>query len=70
MRNGCEVILEDPRGIVACHTLVRVYTEMMLTIAMNYNSCPNVLEMEIDDIEMFYNGLRSTLKNSTKPAAS
>lgn len=40
--------------------------EMMLTVAMNYNGIPSVLEMELDDIEMFYDGIRHTLKNANK----
>ena len=44
-----------------------VYGEMMLTVASNYSAVGNVLDMTVDDIEFFYDGLRATLKKATKP---
>lgn len=67
VRNGQDTILQDPRGEECRHTLTRVYSEMILTVAMNYNSAPNVLDMDLDEIEFFYNGIRADLKRSTSP---
>lgn len=69
VRNGVDVILRDPQDRKDLHTFMAVYGEMMLTVAMNYNSAPNVLEMTSDEIEYFYNGIRRTLRESTKPNA-
>ncbi len=66
VRNGENVILQDPRGEQPKHTFMRVYQEMLLTITMNYNSLPDVRTMTVDEIEFFYEGIRGTLIASTK----
>lgn len=57
VRSGSDVILG--RG---AHVLPHVYLEMMLSVARLYNSAPNVLDLPISTIRLFYNGIRSELK--------
>jgi hypothetical protein len=45
------------------------YREMMTAIARVYRSAPNVLELDTDEIEFFYNGIRAELESLTKPNA-
>lgn len=44
-----------------------IYQEMILQICMNYTSIPDVRTMDLDEIEFFYDGLKSILKETTKP---
>lgn len=66
MRNGVDTILVDPHGERPAHTMLAVYSEMMLTVARVYHSAPNVLEMTLDEIAFFYDGIRGELKERTK----
>lgn len=61
------MILQDPHMKTFRHTLRMVYGEMALTICRIYNSIPNIMDMDIEDIEVFYNGIRSELKENTRP---
>ena len=58
---------EDIKAGCAGHTLPNVYAEMMLQIAMDFPSLPNILAMTLSDIRFWYNGLRPTLKRRTAP---
>lgn len=51
----------------AQHTLVPVYSEMLLQICRDYQSLPNPLSITLTQIRFFYEGLRSELKRHTKP---
>jgi hypothetical protein len=42
---------------------------MMTAVARVYRSAPNVLELDVDEIEFFYNGIRAELESLTKPNA-
>ncbi len=44
-----------------------VYREMMTAVARVYRSAPNVLDMDTDEIEFFYDGIRTELESLTKP---
>jgi len=49
------------------HTAGAVYCEMLLQIARDYSSLPDVRTLLASDIRFFYDGLRSELKEHTKP---
>lgn len=67
MRNGGNVRLPPDRDGRARHTRMNVYGEMMLQVARTYSGCPNVLQMDLEQISFFYDGIRSELLASTKP---
>lgn len=68
VRNGGNVRLPPDRNGKAQHTRMNVYGEMMLQVARTYHGCPNVLEMDLEQIAFFYEGIRGELLASTKPA--
>lgn len=49
------------------HTPGLVYCEMMLIITMEYNSLPDVMTLPAHKILFFYEGIRATLHEQTKP---
>lgn len=49
------------------HTLVRVYSEMLLQIARDYAGLPDVRTLTLTQIRFFYNGLRAELKKHSRP---
>lgn len=61
VRHGVDFVLAD-------HRLVYVYQEMMLTIAANYSSAPDVRTMTLSELRLFYNGIRETLRAMSKPS--
>lgn len=65
VRDGTDVIL--PKGQ---HTRPNVYSEMILQITRDYSGLGNWRDLEEEEIEFFYNGLRAELKQATKPGKS
>lgn len=57
MRHGADYKI--PKG---GHTLLTVYTEMLLQITRDYNGLPDVRTLKISEIRFFYEGLREELK--------
>ncbi len=49
------------------HTVLPVYTEMMLQITSDYSGLPDVLTLTMSRIRWFYNGIRAALKKATAP---
>jgi len=49
------------------HTAGVVYQEMLLQIARDYQGLPDIRTLRAFEIRFFYNGLRSELKQHTKP---
>jgi hypothetical protein len=47
--------------------MVPVYTEMLLTVCRTYRALPDPRTMKLSEIRWFYEGLRESLKESTKP---
>lgn len=62
VRNGEDAKL--PKGE---HTLLPVYTEMMLQVARDYSGIPDIRTLTLDEIRFFYDGLRAELKAHSKP---
>jgi len=52
-----------PKG---AHTMVVVYTEMLLQIARDYSGVPDVRSLKTSEIKFFYEGLRAELIKHTK----
>ena len=49
-------------------TTEQVYREMIVMISQNYKTLPNVLEMQLYEIEFFYDNIRYLLESLTKDA--
>jgi hypothetical protein len=49
------------------HTLLPVYGEMFLQICQDYHSLPDPRTLTLAEMRYFYSGLRSGLKQHTKP---
>ncbi len=49
------------------HTLLRVYTEMLLQCCRDYASLPDPRSLTLGEFRFFYDGLRAELRASTKP---
>ena len=49
------------------HTLLPVYSEMLLQICRDYPSLPNPRSLTLSEIRFFYNGSRNTLHEMTRP---
>jgi len=49
------------------HTLLNVYGEMFLQICRDYSSLPDPRSLKLNEIRFYYNGLRSELKEHTRP---
>lgn len=62
VRNGNNKTL--PKGQ---NTFDNVYTEMYLQICRDYSGIPDARTLEAHEIRFFYDGLRSELKEHTKP---
>lgn len=48
--------------LIAQHTLLAVYGEMLLEICFAYSTLPDPRTLELDEIEFFYDGLRPSLR--------
>lgn len=62
VRQGQDVVL--PGGD---HTRCAVYGEMLLQVMHDYSGLGDFRILESDEIEFFYDGIRSGLKKDTKP---
>ncbi len=49
------------------HTLPTVMSEMVLQVCSDYPGIPDYRTLTFEQIEWFYNGLRESLKEATKP---
>jgi hypothetical protein len=67
VRKGEEVILPPSADGLPRHTALNVYVEMFWVVAQSYSGI-NVMELSMDDIEFFYDGLRPTLIKESKGA--
>ena len=61
VRNGSSVQVRNS-------TATSAYREMIIMITQNYKSLPNVLEMDLSEIEFFYDSIRPTLEALTENA--
>lgn len=52
---------------LAMHTMLPVYSEMLLQICRDYAGLPDFRSLTLSDIRFFYEGLRPELKACTKP---
>ncbi len=62
VRHGAGERLRD-----GAHIFVNVYREMLLQIARDYASLPDVRTLKAGEIRFFYEGLRAELEHHTKP---
>jgi len=67
VRKGEEVILPPSADGLPRHTALNVYTEMLCAVAQGYSGI-NAMELSMDDIEFFYDGLRPRLILESKNA--
>lgn len=68
MRHGADEFLPRHRETgEQQHTLVRVYSEMLLQIARDYPGLPDARTLTLTEIRFFYEGLRPELKKHTGP---
>ena len=51
----------------AQHTLCNVYSEMLLQICRDYPGLPDPRTLTMGQVRFFYEGLRSELREHTKP---
>lgn len=52
----------------AQHVVPVVYREMLLQIALDYHSLPDVRTLTMSEIRFFYEGLRASLRKHTAPS--
>ena len=64
MRDGVDASLSEREG---GHALFPVYTEMLHQCALNYAGLPDPRTLTLSEIRFFYEGLRPTLWEATKP---
>jgi hypothetical protein len=57
----------DRKTGVAVHTAMLVYGEMLLQICSTYPGLPDPRTLTFSEIRFFYNGMRKSLHESTKP---
>lgn len=67
VRNGEDVDLGFDREGNPLHTRLNVTQSMILDICSIYRSLPDVRTLDLDEIEFFYEGIRSRLKQESKP---
>ena len=67
VRKGEEVILSPSVDGLPRHTALNVSTEMLQVVAQSYPGI-NAMELSMDDIEFFYDGLRGRLIKESKGA--
>ena len=72
MRDGAETRLprvrDDEGEYVETHTFWAVHREMFLQICLDYASLPDPRTLTASEIRFFYDGIRHSLKERTKPA--
>jgi hypothetical protein len=59
------VSLGIDRNGMPLNTRLAVLTEMFFNICSHYTVLPSLEGMDIEDIEFFYDGMRSILRNRT-----
>lgn len=70
VRGGNDVRLpRDRESGATVHTAPVVYREMLLQICRDYASLPDPRTLSLDEICTFYDGLRSELRQSTRPTS-
>ena len=57
----------DRKTGVPQHTLPKVYCEMLLQICHEYSSLPDPRSLTLREIRFFYEPIRESLKQATKP---
>lgn len=57
----------DPETGLSQHTIPNVYREALLQICSDYPGLPDPRTLTILEIRFFYEGLRRTLKEHTRP---
>ena len=62
VRDGVDAKL--PKGE---HTFFNVYREMLYQVARDYSSIGDVRKLKISEIVFWYEGLRSEIREFTKP---
>lgn len=68
MRSGSDARLPVDRETgMSTHTLIPVYTEMLLQIARDYPGLPDPRTLTLSEIRFFYAPLRKELREHTKP---
>lgn len=68
VRSGHDARLRPDRETGAsCHTLVPVYSEMLLQICRDYAGLPDPRTLTLNEIRFFYAPLRKELREHTKP---
>ncbi len=60
VRHGGDYLHED-------HTFLPVYGEIILTVVREYPGLPDFRTMKLSELRYFYNGIRSELRERTKP---
>lgn len=58
---------EDTKLEKGQHNFTNVYTEMFLQICRDYSSLPDPRTLRMSEIRFYYDGLRSELKEHTRP---
>lgn len=72
VRHGGDAVLYkslDPETekMVGGHKLVAVYGEMLRQIAIDYSGLPDLRSLSMSEIRFFYEGLRHSLQQRTRP---
>lgn len=71
MRHGEDERLQPDRETGASrHTMVPVYSEMLLQICRDFPGLPDARRLSLSEIRFFYEGLRPELKKHTRPGAA
>jgi hypothetical protein len=68
VRRGVDARLpRDEKTGAECHTVIPVYGEMLLQICSDYPGLGDWRELSMTEIRRFYNGIRKSLQEHTKP---
>ena len=62
VRSGKDVVLSGGR-----HTFYNVFREMFLQVLLEYNGLGDFRDLTFDEVEMFYEAIRPSLREATKP---
>jgi len=67
VRNGADVRLDVDREGFSKHTFFNVYHEMFLQVVSDVRGIGDFRELSYDEVEYFYDTLRPSLREATKP---
>ena len=67
MREGDDARLPSTEDGRTQHRLEAVYREMLIQISLDYAGLPDPRDLTLSEIRFWYDGLRETLKQRTKP---